>query len=87
MIDAPQNILSLSTVFDTTINVNLDYKYIHSTGGVTAFFETLTFDDELELINCYKTLNGCHVNCGCFQVLPNDFVKLREQAKVLDLLT
>ena len=87
MIDEPNNILSLSTVFDTKINVNLEYKFVHSTGGVTAFFDTLTFDDELELINCYKQMMGTHVNCGCFQLLPNEFVKLKKHAEALDLLT
>jgi len=69
--------LNLSTALGTQITVNLTNGIISSDGGASVYFDNLDFNDDVEIVICNR-LNVC---CGAFQVMPSDFLKLKEAAK------
>ncbi|WP_105180552.1 hypothetical protein [Pseudoalteromonas sp. T1lg21] len=81
MTDISKN-LSLETAFGTKIFLNLNTGIISSHGGAAVYFEKLHFVDDVELI--YGIRNGEY--CGSFQVLPQEYLKLKSEAKALNLL-
>lgn len=82
MTDQPKN-LSLETALGTKIFVNFRNGIISSNGGAAVYFEKLLFVDDVELI--YGVSSGDLT--GSFQVLPQEYLKLKEQAKAYDLIT
>jgi len=72
---------NLSTALGTQITVNLTNGIISSDGGASVYFDNLDFNDDVEIVICNKMVNFNRVCCGAFQVMPSDFLKLKEAAK------
>ncbi|MEI8606663.1 hypothetical protein [Pseudoalteromonas sp. B160] len=82
MTQATKN-LSLETALNTKIRVSFDNGIASSDGGIAVYFDALLFNDDIEVI--YLVRGGEF--CGSFQVLPQEYLKLKEEAKALNLIT
>lgn len=85
MTDQPK-FLRLETALCTIINVHLQQGLIYSSGGASVYFDTLVFEDDAELVMCCKNVGIGNVMTGTFQVLPQEYIKLKAEAKALNLL-
>ncbi|WKD24039.1 hypothetical protein NDQ71_02800 [Pseudoalteromonas sp. KG3] len=76
-------ILHLETALGSKTRIDLTNKNVGSDGGLFAYFDTLAFNDECEFVSCVKKGEPC----AHFQILPQEYLKLKNEAKALNLIT
>jgi len=73
--------LSLDTAFNDATRINFTKKMV-ITSSLCAYFDSLSFNDDCEIIACVKDQKpSAH-----FQVLPQSYKKLKAEAKAQNLI-
>ncbi|WP_405600438.1 MULTISPECIES: hypothetical protein [unclassified Pseudoalteromonas] len=73
--------LNLNTAFNDITSINFTQKIV-ITSGLCAYFDSLSFNDDCEIIACVKDQKlSAH-----FQVLPQSYQTLKAEAKALNLI-
>lgn len=73
--------LNLNTAFNDITSINFAQKMV-ITSSLCAYFDSLSFNDDCEIIACVKDQKpSAH-----FQVLPQSYQKLKAEAKAQNLI-
>lgn len=74
--------IDLQNALGASIRVSLQTKIASTDNGMAVFFDSLSFNDECELI--YFISKGEY--CGSCQVLPQEYEKFKAVAKAQNLI-